>query len=130
MKRREFITGLVGTAASPLVAHTQQPSMPVVGFMSARGPVNSEYLVTAFHRGLNDGVMTATFGGILRDLLGAESPIVLSREIYVTAALAGAASFVAAASRGRRRRGSAHRFWIARRRHSARLGIATLQVTP
>ena len=41
------------------------------------------------------GVITATFGGILRDLLGAESPVVLSREIYVTAALAGAASFVA-----------------------------------
>jgi uncharacterized membrane protein YeiH len=41
------------------------------------------------------GVITATFGGILRDLLGAESPVVLSREIYVTAALAGAATFVA-----------------------------------
>jgi uncharacterized membrane protein YeiH len=41
------------------------------------------------------GVITATFGGIVRDLLGAESPVVLSREIYVTAALAGAASFVA-----------------------------------
>ena len=79
------------------------------------------------------GVITATFGGILRDLLGAESPVVLSREIYVTAALAGAASFVAGsarrpASRGRRRRGSAHRFWTARRRHSARLVIAPLQV--
>jgi uncharacterized membrane protein YeiH len=40
------------------------------------------------------GVITATFGGILRDLLGAESPVVLGREIYVTAALAGAATFV------------------------------------
>jgi uncharacterized membrane protein YeiH len=81
------------------------------------------------------GVITATFGGILRDLLGAESPVVLSREIYVTAALAGAVSFRRRfcgrpASRGRRRRGCAHRFWIARRRHSARLVIATLQVTP
>ena len=28
------------------------------------------------------GVITATCGGILRDLLGAESPVVLSREIY------------------------------------------------
>src|SRR4051812_35798808 len=54
MKRREFITGLVGAAASPLVAHAQQPSMPVVGFMSARGRVDSEHLVTAFHRGLNE----------------------------------------------------------------------------
>jgi uncharacterized membrane protein YeiH len=37
------------------------------------------------------GVITATFGGILRDILGGESPVILSREIYVSAALAGAA---------------------------------------
>jgi uncharacterized membrane protein YeiH len=41
------------------------------------------------------GVITSTFGGILRDVLGAESPVVLSREIYVTAALLGATVFVA-----------------------------------
>lgn len=46
------------------------------------------------------GVITATFGGILRDVLGAESPVVLSREIYVTAALLGAAAFVAATGLG------------------------------
>ncbi|HEV7254907.1 MAG TPA: trimeric intracellular cation channel family protein [Mesorhizobium sp.] len=40
------------------------------------------------------GVTTATFGGIIRDLLGGESPVILSREIYVSAALAGAALFV------------------------------------
>ena len=41
------------------------------------------------------GVITATFGGILRDILGGESPVILRREIYVSAALAGAALFVA-----------------------------------
>jgi uncharacterized membrane protein YeiH len=40
------------------------------------------------------GVITATFGGILRDLLGGETPVILSREIYASAALAGAAAFV------------------------------------
>ena len=40
------------------------------------------------------GVMTATFGGIVRDLLGGESPVILSREIYASAALAGAGVFV------------------------------------
>jgi uncharacterized membrane protein YeiH len=40
------------------------------------------------------GVITATFGGIIRDLLGGEIPVILSREIYVSAALAGAAAFV------------------------------------
>jgi uncharacterized membrane protein YeiH len=41
------------------------------------------------------GVATATFGGIIRDILGGESPVILSQEIYITAALAGAAAFVA-----------------------------------
>jgi uncharacterized membrane protein YeiH len=40
------------------------------------------------------GVITATFGGIIRDVLGGESPVILRREIYVTAALIGAATFV------------------------------------
>jgi uncharacterized membrane protein YeiH len=40
------------------------------------------------------GVITATFGGIIRDVLGGESPVILSREIYASAALAGAAIFM------------------------------------
>jgi uncharacterized membrane protein YeiH len=40
------------------------------------------------------GVMTATFGGVIRDILGGESPLILRKEIYVTAALAGAAAYV------------------------------------
>lgn len=40
------------------------------------------------------GVVTGTFGGVARDVLGGESPLILRREIYVTAALAGAAAFV------------------------------------
>ncbi len=36
------------------------------------------------------GVATASFGGILRDLLGGEEPVILRREIYVTAAFSGA----------------------------------------
>ena len=42
------------------------------------------------------GVVGATFGGIIRDVLGGESPVILRREIYVSAALAGAALFVGA----------------------------------
>jgi uncharacterized membrane protein YeiH len=40
------------------------------------------------------GVATATFGGIIRDILSGESPVILRREIYVTAALLGASVFV------------------------------------
>jgi hypothetical protein len=40
------------------------------------------------------GVVSATFGAVIRDILGGEGPLILRREIYVTAALAGAAVFV------------------------------------
>jgi uncharacterized membrane protein YeiH len=40
------------------------------------------------------GVLTATFGGVIRDVLADEPSVLLRRELYVTAALAGAAAFV------------------------------------
>lgn len=40
------------------------------------------------------GVVTAAFGGMIRDVLGGESPVILRKEIYVTAALAGAMIYV------------------------------------
>jgi uncharacterized membrane protein YeiH len=39
-------------------------------------------------------VITASFGGIIRDVIGGESPFLLRKEIYVTAALAGAVVLV------------------------------------
>jgi uncharacterized membrane protein YeiH len=39
------------------------------------------------------GMLTATFGGVLRDLLANERSVILTKEIYVTAALAGAATY-------------------------------------
>jgi uncharacterized membrane protein YeiH len=46
------------------------------------------------------GVITAAFGGIVRDVLGGESPIILRKEIYVTAALAAALMYVVALGLG------------------------------
>lgn len=40
------------------------------------------------------GVLTAALGGIIRDILGQEPSIILRREIYVTAAVAGAVIYV------------------------------------
>ncbi|KUJ84635.1 hypothetical protein AWR36_002975 [Microbulbifer flavimaris] len=40
------------------------------------------------------GVMTGTFGGLIRDLLAGDIPLLLRREIYATAALSGAAALV------------------------------------
>ena len=45
-------------------------------------------------------VLTATFGGILRDVLCGEFPLLLSPEIYATAALAGGGVHVALLSMG------------------------------
>jgi len=39
------------------------------------------------------GVLTSTFGGIIRDVLAEEPSVLLRRELYVTAALAGASAF-------------------------------------
>jgi len=40
------------------------------------------------------GVMTATFGGLIRDVLCQETPLILRREIYATAVAAGAGAYV------------------------------------
>lgn len=41
------------------------------------------------------GIVTAAFGGVLRDLLAGEVPLILKREIYATAAAAGSAAYIA-----------------------------------
>jgi uncharacterized membrane protein YeiH len=40
------------------------------------------------------GVVSATFGGLIRDILCRETPLILLKEIYVTAALVGALLYV------------------------------------
>jgi uncharacterized membrane protein YeiH len=39
------------------------------------------------------GILTATFGGILRDIISGEPSVLMRREIYVTAALAGSVAY-------------------------------------
>jgi putative tryptophan/tyrosine transport system substrate-binding protein len=55
MRRREFITLLGAAATGPVAAPAQQPTMPVVGFLSAEWPnaVVADRL-RAFREGLND----------------------------------------------------------------------------
>jgi len=52
IQRREFIAGLGGAAAWPLMAQAQQPTMPVIGFVDAGDALAGR--VAAFRKGLGE----------------------------------------------------------------------------
>src|SRR5215831_3279104 len=55
MQRRDFITFLGGAAVGwSLLAHAQQPKLPVVGFLNAGSPDGYAPYVTGFLHGLNE----------------------------------------------------------------------------
>src|SRR5689334_2307617 len=54
MKRREFFTVLSGAVVWSVAASAQQPTLPVVGFLSSRSPDESKHVLDAFHKGLNE----------------------------------------------------------------------------
>ena len=93
---------LVVSAATFFLAHIPESRYRVLLWCDAAGlalfcVVGADKALdagTGYFIAVAMGVMTATFGGVIRDILGGESPLVLRKEIYVTAALAGASAYV------------------------------------
>jgi len=54
MRRREFIAGLGSAAAWPLVARSQQPVLPVIGFVNSGSADASAGYVVEFRKGLGE----------------------------------------------------------------------------
>jgi putative tryptophan/tyrosine transport system substrate-binding protein len=105
MRRRNFIKGIVGSAATwPLVAGAQQPSMPVIGWLGARSPKESASVVAAFHKGLNEAgyvegrnvAVEYRWAELHYDRLPALATDLVARRVSVIAATGGGASLLAA----------------------------------
>ena len=54
MRRRDFVTLFSGVAAWPLAAQAQQPSIPVIAFVSGRSADASVRVASAFRKGLSE----------------------------------------------------------------------------
>jgi putative tryptophan/tyrosine transport system substrate-binding protein len=55
MRRRDLVKGIVASAATwPVVAVAQQPSIPVIGFLSFRSANESADSEAAFREGLSE----------------------------------------------------------------------------
>jgi hypothetical protein len=53
IRRREFIAGLGGAAAWPVVARAQRPKMPIIGYLNGTTGANQRF-AAAFRQGLSD----------------------------------------------------------------------------
>jgi putative tryptophan/tyrosine transport system substrate-binding protein len=58
MRRREFLSVIVGAAAWPLAARAQQPATPVIGYFTFNPVATAESLLAAFRLGLTEAGYT------------------------------------------------------------------------
>ena len=104
MRRREFIAGLVGAAATwPIAARAQQPAMPVIGFLSSTSPDTYAPFLGAFYQGLNESGYVAgperrhripLGGGSIRSIAGLAAELV-QRQVGVICAISTPAALAA-----------------------------------
>jgi uncharacterized membrane protein YeiH len=102
------VTSVVMSVAVYFTAHLAQSRMKILLWLDAVGL--SMVTVAGTAKGLDAGVgpinaivmgvITASLGGIIRDILGHEPSIILRKEIYVTASLVGALIYAASIGLG------------------------------
>jgi putative tryptophan/tyrosine transport system substrate-binding protein len=107
MRRREFITLFGGVAAAwPLAARGQQPTMPVVGFLSGRSQDDSQQVLTPFRQGLKEAgfvegrnvAVESRWGENQSDRLPALAADLVRRRMTVIAAIDGPSAQAAKAA--------------------------------
>jgi len=104
IRRRDFIAQLAGAAAWPLVAHAQQPRMPVIGMLSSLSPEFGAERMRRFRQGLKEAgyIESENVSSEYRwaenqiDRLPALAADLVRRQIAVMVAIGGRAPAVAA----------------------------------
>ena len=104
MRRRQFIAGFAGAAAWPVVARAQQPTMPVIGWLSGRSSDADAPTLSAFRQGLKEAnfvegknvAFEYRFADFQGDRLRTMAADLIRRRVDVIAGLGGPAPALAA----------------------------------